>query len=667
MTKIDLFQTAKKIKRDIYLYPFLIIFLSVISLIFITYHSIENFRVSEKSELKAKLIEKEKELSVSQMKQVMHQIEFYQKKTIKTLHNNIKRRINEASDIINNIIIENPNKSKKEIKRLVSTALSPIRFFKGRGYYLVYDKDTKKSVIHPVKKFVGKDMSKFKDKKGQLIVQLFDQTIEKKGEGFTPDIYFIKPKGKDKKEYKKHIYVKYIPELNWVIGTGDYFDEVEKEVKKELLSELQNIRYGKNGYFWIMDSKYKLLMHPYREDELGNIQEFVQDSKGNYIGQMAVKIAINEPNEGFIKYHWVKPNQKNEIEKINFVKYFSTWDWIIGTGVYYEDIDKIVRSQEISYENKINNLYKNIFILFLILVIISLFISFILSKKIKKGFNSYSTELQNINESLEVKVKERTSELNKLNTELEDKIKKETEKNRFQEIQLLEQSKLAQMGEMIGNIAHQWRQPLSVISTIASGIKIKVELGSNKIEDNLNELDTIVNTTKHLSKTIDQFRDFIKTDKNRKEQVLQTIIKNAATLTEASLKHNNIKFINESNLVNDLIIETIDGELIQVLINIINNSKDALVLNSIENPWIKVTLKEEEKDISIQIEDNGKGIKKEIFHKIYNPYFTTKHQSQGTGIGLYMCKKIITKSLKGKLFAKNTQDGVIFTIKLPKS
>lgn len=338
INKQDLLQSAKKIKRDIYLYPFLIVFLSITSISYITFHSINNFKNSEKKELKDKLLKKEKELSVGQMEQVIKQTKFHQEKTMKILKRNLKERIYEASDIINSIVKENKTKNKEELKQLVSSALAPIRFFNGRGYYLVYDKDTKKSVIHPVKRFIGKDMSNFKDKKGQIIVQLFDEIIKDKGEGFTPDIYFVKPKSVDNKEYKKYIFVKYIPELNWVIGAGDYFDEIEKEIQNDLLMQLEEIRYGENGYFWIMNSNHELLMHPFRKEAIGTDQKNVKDSKGTFIGRVAVKEAIENPLGSFIKYYWKKPNQKNEVEKINFIRYVKQWDWIIGTGVYLDDI-----------------------------------------------------------------------------------------------------------------------------------------------------------------------------------------------------------------------------------------------------------------------------------------------------------------------------------------
>ncbi len=666
--KQRLIKSAQKIKKDIYLYPIIIVLLTIGSMTLIIYNSIENFKHKEEHELKTKLLNKEKELSKGQLEQAVKLINYHKNQTMKILKKSLKQRVYEANKIIQNIIKENPNKNKKELKHLVSIALSPIRFFDGRGYYLVYDKDTKQSVIHPVKKFVGKDMSQFRDKKGQLIVKLFDDAIEKNGEGFTSDIYFVKPHIKDNKEYAKHIFVKYIKELNWVIGTGDYFDEVEKSIQKEVLKSLNNVRYGTNGYLWIMHANnYKLLMHPYRPNAIGSSQKEVKDIKGNNIAAMSIKTAKNNPQGSFLNFYWEKPNSTEQIKKISFVKYIPQWNWVIGTGVYLDDINNLVSSQQYLYDNKIKSLYNNIFMVSLLVIIITVFIAINLSRRIKKGFDNYSLELHKINKELESKVSVRTKELNLLNQQLEEKIEEELEKNRFQEIQLLEQAKFAQMGEMIGNIAHQWRQPLSILSSVSSSMRLQMQLDNLSKKDALKNLDMFRETTQHLSHTIDQFRDFIKEERKLKKSVLKDVIENVLSLTQATLKHHHINILKEFEKDSNIVIRTVSGELTQVLINIINNAKDALSQNSNKEKWIKVSYKNSTEDVTIYVEDNAGGIKESILPKIFDPYFTTKHQSQGTGIGLYMCKKIIEQNLKGNLYAQNTKNGACFIIKIPHS
>jgi len=229
-----------------------------------------------------------------------------------------------------------------------------------------------------------------------------------------------------------------------------------------------------------------------------------------------------------------------------------------------------------------------------------------------------------------------------------------------------EQTKLASMGEMIGNIAHQWRQPLSVITTSASGAKIHQELGQLKDQDFHKYMDSIIFQSEYLSKTIDTFREFIKEKKELREVILQERIDKALKIVDTSLSNSHIKLTNNIDKVEPVKIKLIIGELSQVIINIINNAKDAIKDNKVIDPWIKIDLVFESKGyVTITIEDNGGGIPKEILAKIFEPYFTTKEKSQGTGLGLHMSRKIVIESLKGEIYAKNTKEGAKFFIKLP--
>jgi len=232
---------------------------------------------------------------------------------------------------------------------------------------------------------------------------------------------------------------------------------------------------------------------------------------------------------------------------------------------------------------------------------------------------------------------------------------------------LAEQSKMASMGDMIGNIAHQWRQPLSVISTAASGIQISKDLNTLTDKEENKLLEIIVKNTKFLSETIDTFRDYIKEKKELKEVILQDRINIVINIVIATLKNNHIELINNIDNKELIKITIVIGELSQVIINLINNAKDVLLENNVDKPFVKIDLIKKEDKVIITVEDNGGGIPDDIFTKIFDPYFTTKHQSIGTGLGLHMSKDIIEKSLNGRLYAKNINDGVVFSIELPLS
>ncbi|MEA2018615.1 MAG: PAS domain S-box protein [Campylobacterota bacterium] len=255
--------------------------------------------------------------------------------------------------------------------------------------------------------------------------------------------------------------------------------------------------------------------------------------------------------------------------------------------------------------------------------------------------------------------------LKELNTALLDKVEIEQQYNKQKELLLMEQNKLASAGEMIANIAHQWRQPLGIISTLASSIRIHIEYDTLDIENLPNDMDKIVQSTEYLSNIIDIFRNFLSNEKVLKDIMLQNEIKLSIEMVNIALKDSHITMKSDITNIEPLYIHSVSGELIEVIINIINNAKDALLENKINNPWVKIELIKIDNEAIITIEDNGGGIPEEIMYNIFDSYFTTKKHNNGTGIGLHMSKKIITESLKGTLSVKNTENGAKFFIELP--
>jgi C4-dicarboxylate-specific signal transduction histidine kinase len=218
---------------------------------------------------------------------------------------------------------------------------------------------------------------------------------------------------------------------------------------------------------------------------------------------------------------------------------------------------------------------------------------------------------------------------------------------------LAEQTKLAAMGEMIGNIAHQWRQPLNVISVTASGARVKKELGLLS-DDSLNDsLKQILDTTEHLSETIDVFKNFYKEDKEKSFFNLSQNIYNNLSLIETVIMGNNIKL--HLDLDTDIYVYNFSNEFSQIIVNILHNACDAIKdkLSSNDLRIIQITTKQEKNKAIIEIVDNAGGIEKDIINKIFEPYFTTKHKYQGTGLGLYMTQKILKISMKGSIKVSN--------------
>jgi len=249
-------------------------------------------------------------------------------------------------------------------------------------------------------------------------------------------------------------------------------------------------------------------------------------------------------------------------------------------------------------------------------------------------------------------------------------MKLEKEKENKEKI-IYQQSKMAAMGEMIENIAHQWRQPLSTMTVSASGIKMQKEFGILKDESLSEFIEAILESSKHLSQTIDDFRNFFKTTKYEEIFNIKNIFNKTLVLLSSKFKNRNIKIEQDIQSVE---IKSLQNELIHVILNILNNSNDALEKLDIEEKTIFIkSEKYLTNKLKIEISDNAGGINENIIFKIFDPYFTTKHQSQGTGIGLYMTKEIVNKHLNGSIDVKNIDfrykeknyTGAKFTIILP--
>ena len=237
---------------------------------------------------------------------------------------------------------------------------------------------------------------------------------------------------------------------------------------------------------------------------------------------------------------------------------------------------------------------------------------------------------------------------------------------RMNEKKLFAQSKLAQMGEMISMIAHQWRQPLGAISSTAIDMKMQSEfenfdLGekqeAQKYETYINNgLDEINSFVQNLTTTIDDFRNFYKPNKESVIVKPEEVIEKSLNIIKASLINDNIEIIKEYNSKEEIKLHY--NEVIQVILNILKNSQDNFMEKQIKNP--KIIIKTENRTISIC--DNGGGIPEDVMEKIFDPYFSTKNERNGTGLGLYMSKTIVEDHHNGKLSAENTDDGVCFTI-----
>ena len=253
---------------------------------------------------------------------------------------------------------------------------------------------------------------------------------------------------------------------------------------------------------------------------------------------------------------------------------------------------------------------------------------------------------------------------------LELKINEQLEDLRQKDKMLLQQSKMAAIGEMIDAVAHQWKQPLSTIKLQSELLQLDITMDSVNVQNIQNATDTTIEQIKHLTNTIDEFRDFFRPNHNIKSLNLKSLLNSIIILLKDELNKHSIKI--EILCDDNIFINANKNDIKHLIINIINNAKDEMIQSNINTYHrdIKIQCLQNIDNTTISIQDNGKGIPQNIIKDIFKPHFTTKENIGGTGIGLYICNTIIEK-YKGSIGVSNISNqeqnlqGTIFTITLP--
>jgi len=342
--------------------------------------------------------------------------------------------------------------------------------------------------------------------------------------------------------------------------------------------------------------------------------------------------------------------------------YTKLWTTILNKETYKATVKNLSKTGETFYLNTIvfpllddnNDIYEFVAVRYDVTE------AFTANEELKKR----DLEFADLNSTLEEKVKKQTNELLELNKNLERRIQEEVNKSTRRERIMFQQAKLASMGEMIGNIAHQWRQPLNHLNIVMYKMKKQFNKNEEKFNKVYSEAKEI---TKQMSNTIEDFSNFFKPDKKNEIFFVNEIVNQSYSILKKTLKNDDITINFKSD--GDYKIAGYPNEFSHVLVNIINNARDILKDKEGEKIIeIKTHFLHDEKlhnCICISIEDNAKGIELNIIDKIFEPYFTTKHQSSGTGIGLYMCKQIIENSMNGSISVINKNKGACFMLKIP--
>ena len=425
---------------------------------------------------------------------------------------------------------------------------------------------------------------------------------------------------------------------------------VPNEEKQEIFNKWLSIKYEKNYYKFMIGIIFTfviiiiaiLLMNRKLSSEVKKKEE----------AEKLLKLTITSAKLG--TWQWNPKTNKNVIndlwaEIIGYKKEEISSSFDIFASIHPEDISSIndslekhAKAEALHYEAEFRMLCKN--------------------GKYKWIYSNGAIVERDINGNAELIVG--------IHLDIDERKKLELEVLKQKDL-LIQKSRQAAMGEMLENIAHQWRQPLSLITTVASGLKIGKKLNTIKEGDIDNSMDQIIKSGMYLSQTIDDFRGYLNKNKTKSDVNIKKLIENASSFYTSEIKKENINLVLN---IDDCIISTYENELLQCILNILSNAVDVLKEIDINHKCIIINVYENQNKCNISIKDNGLGIKKENLLKIFEPYFTTKHKAQGTGIGLYMTHEIITKHLFGNIDVANVNfkylneevSGAYFSIILPK-
>jgi signal transduction histidine kinase len=596
-----------------------------------------------------KIKEDEKE----RVNRIFKRLDHIQKSHEARILDNIKSFTDHGYNILKTIYENNKEQSKEKIEKLYTTALKDLRFFENKtGYYFVLDMKGKLKFRPANHKIEKMNILNKKDSLGNYFVKDFIKVAKTVKEGFL-SWQWEKPGGTVPKD--KIGYIKYFEPLGIIIGTARYTEDIKELVKKESQDFLLSFNDSNEGYFFAVTYDGTVISHIKKEIIGKNLWN--KKINGEYLARNIIKTG-KKSNGGYLQYTASKnPRTNKQEKKISYIKDYPEFGWIIGTGVYRTELNDFIYEQQLKLQDETRNITKKTILYIFVITLFILIIMFIITRRLGKIFKTYENDLLKKQNYLEQQVQTRTKELHKLNQHLEQKIQIAVEENRKKDKMLQEQAKLAAMGEMIGAIAHQWRQPLNTLSIRTQNLREDYEEGLLDKKFINDFISKNKKTIEFMSNTINDFQNFFRINKHRSDFSVERSIKSVLTIQDAQLKNKKIKIVFKGE---DFLINGFESEFKQVILNILNNAQDAVTQNSIENGEIKISLKNN----TVEISDNAGGIPENIIERIFEPYFTTKEQGKGTGIGLYMSKMIIEDNMKGSLSVRNLDNGALFSIKL---
>ena len=509
--------------------------------------------------------------------------------------------------------------SDKALKNRIQDALYNMRWQNSKNYVWITDYEGNNILSH-TPSLMEKNIIDLTDADGRAIILEEIQVARKYGEGYIKTRF---REGESEQLFK----VVDFKHFNWYFGTGVHFDHIIQEQKDAILDLVAKAPGSDSSYLLIYE---------------GNNTVYTSENSHNKMRSELIQKLKRE----ITRSGWLELPQENTHL---YLHHFKPYDWTIVYGFKKDYFKNVVERERQKLEAVFDKEVEFIILASLIIAFLVGVLTFIVSRRIIVIIQEYREELDT-----------RESELRELNSSLELRVDEAVRSKREKEKMLIQQSKMAAMGDMISMIAHQWRQPLNQMSYVLMNIESSYEykeMTPQYMDEKVKEGTKLL---EYMSHTIDDFKNFFRPDKERTDENVSEVVANSIALIKKSFDAHEIEVITEYQCERNMMLYR--NELIQVLLNLLSNAKDALVIAEVENAVVRVTVSEREEAVVIEVCDNAIGIDSDIIDKIFEPYFSTKNEKNGTGLGLYMTKTIVEEHLNGTIVVENIDPGVCFKI-----
>jgi len=560
-------------------------------------------------------IDQQKKMAKNRVIAAAELISFQADRTEELVRKRVKDRVDEAIHLAN-AFYENFHGTlqQRELREQLKVLLSNAVFDHPDGYFFAVDMATEKIIIHQLDELVGYSMSQHQDLRGQLVLTEQKKLLSE-ADGAFQIIYFSKPTAPDK-EFPKQLYVRYFKPFNWLIGTGEYLDDMEKRLQEAVLERFKTLQTGDSEYLFIQE-----IYHfndddgqPYGVQILSGNPTYQtgkpllvtdQDSQGNYYSKEVLNL-LRDHGEGFVTYWYPSPDHGREVKKTSFFFYDNTWKWVIGSGFYYDSLDKQLASIEGDINEKVRNeVWLSILKTLLIIVTISA-IFFVISRRIARTINTYSAQLQ---QSWR-KTEQALADLRRRN-------------------KALEQFNYA--------VSHELKTPLV---TIESSLGLIQGMLADKTDP---ELTTNFGYARHAARQMNGLLESLllmfrvdTVDCNAGAIEFRELVEDAVDRLYKSGKLQGIKVTIGS------VGPTLSGErdkFMQIWQQLIENS--AKYMGAQKNPTIDVGVEQADQEVLFYVCDNGIGIEEQYQGRIFGLFDQLDNTSEGNGLGLTLVQRIV--------------------------